>query len=78
MSRKFLIEGTTPVSRVIEAEGAADAVATFRLNEPAATIHAIDDEPVIGFCEGCRIPLTDETPYATDGEGVRVCESCQD
>ena len=41
-----------------------------------ATVTAIDDEEVIGRCEGCGEFIMDGDDYESDGEGVQLCPKC--
>jgi hypothetical protein len=41
-----------------------------------AHIVAVDDKPCYGRCEGCAIPILEGDHYASDEEGVLLCESC--
>jgi hypothetical protein len=41
-----------------------------------AHIVAIDDIACYGRCEGCAKPILEGDKYASDEEGVLLCESC--
>lgn len=41
-----------------------------------AKVISFNGKNVEGFCESCSIPILDSDNYATDPEGVMLCNSC--
>ena len=41
-------------------------------------VETINDVLVIGFCEGCLIPLLEGDKYFLDDSGIYVCEKCNE
>ena len=69
----------TNVEEDVEAEDATEAVRKFKELHPHALVELIDEEVVVGFCEGCERPImeSEEGTFTYNSEdSVYLCQGC--
>jgi hypothetical protein len=79
---QFHISGSIPpqeAEETIEAATLKQAVHKYKQQHPQARIEEINDEEVVGLCEGCGVPIreyTDQGYSFSPEDSIVLCANC--
>lgn len=74
--KEFLIDGEKVIkkSEKIMSKDTFSACLSFKLNNPDFNIIYINDFMLLGFCDVCGEPITENDYYCSDNDGIYWCK----